>query len=353
MSLYKRGDSPNWWVKLSHNGRTIQRSAGTTDRRKAKEYHDKLKAQMWDEARLGHRPSRTWEEAVIRWIDEKGHKASLHDDKMHFRWLHGLLAGKRLEDVNRELVDQLTKRRRADGVSDATVNRMLALLRSVLRIAVDEWEWLERAPKIRMLKEPKLRVRYLTQDEAKRLLHELPAHLAAMVWFSLLTGLRQRNVRDLKWSQVNLADRLAWIHHDEAKARKAIAVPLSVDAVQVLKDQLENGSAYCFTYRGQPIRQVGTKAWYGALKRAGIENFRWHDLRHTWASWHVQQGTPLYALQELGGWSSHEMVKRYAHFSPGHLGAHVDRFSDQIGLRPDRAGDVLATQQKGPHEAGQ
>ncbi len=73
-----------------------------------------------------------------------------------------------------------------------------------------------------------------------------------------------------------------------------------------------------------------TKAWYGALKRAGIEKFRWHDLRHTWASWHVQGGTPLFALQELGGWESAEMVRRYAHLAADHLAPYADRLSALI-----------------------
>jgi integrase len=226
---------------------------------------------------------------------------------------------------------------------------MLALLRSVLRIAVNEWEWLEKTPKVRLLKEPDRCIRYLTEDEARKLLHELPAHLQAMAWFSLLTGLRQRNVRELSWSQVNLTERIAWIHPDEAKAGKAIAVPLSEAAVQLLKAQEGKHPQYCFTYCGQPIHQVNTKAWRGALNRAGITNFRWHDLRHTWASWHVQSGTPLYALQELGGWGSAEMVRRYAHLSPGHLSTHVDRFADRIALRPGKGGDASATQPETTH----
>jgi integrase len=65
-----------------------------------------------------------------------------------------------------------------------------------------------------------------------------------------------------------------------------------------------------FTCEGQPVEQVSTKAWYKALKRAGISSFRWHDLRHTWASWHIQNGTPLRVLQELGGWETASMVRR-------------------------------------------
>ena len=82
---------------------------------------------------------------------------------------------------------------------------------------------------------------------------------------------------------------------------------------------------HVFSYKGKPITQVNTKAWHAALKRAGITHFRWHDLRHTWASWHVQNGTPLYALQELGGWESPEMVRRYAHYSAEHLAPFADR----------------------------
>ena len=80
-----------------------------------------------------------------------------------------------------------------------------------------------------------------------------------------------------------------------------------------------------FSFRGRPIRQVSTKAWYHALERAGIQDFRWHDLRPTWASWHVQSGTPLFALHELGGWESPELVRRYAHFSAEHLARYADR----------------------------
>jgi integrase len=82
---------------------------------------------------------------------------------------------------------------------------------------------------------------------------------------------------------------------------------------------------HVFTYEGNPVKQVSTQAWYKALKRAGIESFRWHDLRHTWASWHVQNGTPLHVLQELGGWETPSMVRRYAHLAADHLAAYAGR----------------------------
>jgi integrase len=132
------------------------------------------------------------------------------------------------------------------------------------------------------------------------------------------------------------------VHPDQAKARKAIAVPLSNAAVMVIRGQVGKHPAYVFSYRGNPIVNPNNSAWEKALKRAGIENFRWHDLRHTWASWHVQAGTPRHVLQELGGWESVEMVRRYARMFSEHLADYVDRLS---GLRTlDGAGGYdLAT----------
>ena len=102
---------------------------------------------------------------------------------------------------------------------------------------------------------------------------------------------------------------------------------MTADIARVLRARRQTGKhpTHVFSFQGKPIKQVSTKAWYAALERADIEDFRWHDLRHTWASWHVQNGTPLQSLQELGGWESSEMVRRYAHFSAEHLAPYADR----------------------------
>ena len=344
MSLYKRRDSPNWWVKLSHDRRRIRQSTGTSSEAKAREYHDKLKASLWDEERLGKKPDRSWKEAAIRWIAEsKEVKASHETDLIHLRYLDRFLADKRLSQINRALIDRIAEVRKGDGVSNATVNRLLQVIRVILRRAVNEWEWLDRCPKFRMLPEPARRVRWLKPGEADRLVLLLPDHLAAMVIFSLHTGLRKANVIGLQWSQVDLDRRCAWIHADQAKARKPLFVPLTQAAAVVLRQQIGKHPEYVFTYLGKPVFQVNGKAWKNALKRAGITNFRWHDLRHTWATWHVMNGTPLHVLQELGGWESVEMVRRYAHFSNEHLAGYVERFSGLRLVDGGRRGHDLGT----------
>ena len=95
-------------------------------------------------------------------------------------------------------------------------------------------------------------------------------------------------------------------------------------ALQVLQRQLGKHPERVFTYRSKPIAWANTRVWRKALVRAGIENFRWHDLRHTWASWHVQNGTPLYDLQEMAVGSRESMVRRYAHLAPANLAKHAE-----------------------------
>ena len=146
----------------------------------------------------------TWDDAVNRWVIEQSHKASLNTDRMHFRWLHPFFSGLLLSAIDRQKVEEIRQAKIDSGVSNATVNRVLSLIRSVLRRACNDWEWLIRVPYFRLLPEPTRRVRFLSRVEAVQLLHELPVHLSDMAAFTLSTGLRRANVTGLLWSQVCL-----------------------------------------------------------------------------------------------------------------------------------------------------
>jgi len=328
MSLYKRDKT--WWVNITApNGQRIRRSAGTDDKKLAQEYHDRLKVELWQVHKLGEKPKRTWQEAVVRWLKEKEHKADIAGDVEKLRWLDQYLGHLLLNQIDRTLIDQIGEQKKAQA-SASTANRYLALIRAILRMARDEWDWIEKIPKVRLFPEPRRRVRWITQIEAERLLRELPEHLSAMAAFSLATGLRQTNVSFLRWDQVGMDRQMAWVHADQSKSKRAIGVPLNRTAMNVLKGQIGQHSEFVFTYAGKPVKRTNTRAWVKALKRAGIENFRWHDLRHTWASWHVQNGTSLQELQELGGWASLDMVMRYAHLGADHLKSAASRLDGTI-----------------------
>lgn len=323
--LYKRRGV--YYLDLTVGDRRIRKTTGTREKELAKAYHDKVEKDLWRVEKLGERPRRTWNEAVVRWLKERSHLAGVHLVRLDLRWVDPYLDGKRLDEIDQRTIDKIKEDRLATGVANATVNKTLQAVRGVLRAAHREWEWLEHVPPIRFLPEPKKRVRFLSREDAEKLLAALPDHLSDMARFALATGLRMSNVTGLEWSQVDLERRFAWIHPDQAKARKAIPVPLNADAVLCLRKQVDKHKTAVFTFEGNPVKRTNGRAWRKALIRAGIDNFRWHDLRHTWASWHIQNGTPLQVLQELGGWSDSEMVQRYAHLASEHLAEYADKLS--------------------------
>lgn len=332
MSIKKRKGSPYWWCNFTINGERIRESTGTADRELAEKYEARRKQEIWSQQKLGAKPRRQWTDAVVRWCREKADKRSFEDDLCHLRWLDPYLRNLSLDEIDEDVLDELIDAKIDAGLKPSSVNRMTEMVRGILRRAHLVWKWTDRLPTFRMLGEGDGRVRWLTEDQAAALLRELPAHLQVMAEFTLETGLRSANVKGLRWSEIDMQRRCCWVLPEDAKAGVAIAVPLSARALKLIKQQIGRHLEYVFTYqpRGkkapEPIKgKLSTQAWHKALARAGIADFRWHDLRHTWASWHVQRGTPMRALMELGGWSGLDMVQRYSHLSADHLLAYVER----------------------------
>ena len=315
--LRKRGDV--WWIDIQHSGRRIRRSSGTTDRAKAQEFHDRFKARLWEQAKLGQAPDVTLKAAAASWWQAVGrHKRSGSDDVLKLRVLAPLIAGKTVQTIGADHLREIRFSVLERGVTDATANRYMALLSAILRHAHKQG-WTNRVPAIPHAPEDKGRIRWITRDEAGRLLSELPEHLRRMASFTLATGLRRHNVTHLRWRLVDLPRATAYIPPEHAKSGKAIGVPLNGDALSVLEECRGDDPEWVFVYKGEPVTRTGTAAWRKACARAGLPDLHWHDLRHTWASWHVMSGTPVQVLKELGGWASLDMVLRYAHLAPDHL----------------------------------
>ena len=340
MPITKRNNI--WYIDISApSGERIRRSAGTSDEKEAQQLHDKMKYELWHMDKLAEKPKVLWDEACLRWLEEKKDKKSIKDDKTKIRKLKGF-RGVYMHHLTKDSISAEVMKIKG---TNATRNRYLAFIRSILNICVNEWDYLDSAVKIKLLKEPKKRIRWLRPHEADKLISVLPTYIAKLVVFSLCTGLRKSNVLSLEWSQIDLKRKVAWYYPDETKSGHALGVPLNDLAMQVLDRQLGNHPTAVFiNSQRRPVKSVSRHLWKQALIDAGIQNFRWHDLRHTWASWLVQRGVPLYALKEMGGWESMEMVQRYAHLAPEHLHQHAALINIAQGAGFFNAVDTNLTQ---------
>ncbi|MGG1947061.1 site-specific integrase [Trinickia sp. NRRL B-1857] len=320
-----------WHVDIrAPGGGRVRQTTGTTNRKEAQEYHDKLKHDLWRVSKMGEKPKRTFGEAVVRFMNEKAEQPDFRNKRLHMRHFREKFSGRDLASITRdeiyEALPQVNqrKKREVSPVSRATKNLYLSTIRSMFNMAADEWGWIASAPKLPNLAVDNKRIRWITREEAQRLLQAIHSPwMRDVTTLAFATGLRQSNLLDLEWSQVDLIKRRAWIHPDQAKARKSIGIPLNDEAVEVIRRQIGKHQTRVFSRRGKPIIRWDLAQWNRAVARAELEHFRFHDVRHTWASWHVQSGTPLNRLMELGGWSKYEHVLRYAHLAPDHLAEHA------------------------------
>lgn len=303
MPLYLVGDI--WYIDIRTSRGRIRRSAGTSDKKEAQEYHDRIKGESWRIDKLQESPRVTWGTAVKKWLSLKPRDLT---DRYRIRALE-FGAFEYLPIPPKTVKDALP------SSSPGAYNRVLALVIAIHNVAGVKLEGVERKP------EPTHRTRWLTAVEWKRLKKSLEAHsplLAQAAEFTLATGLRENNVLNLEWGQVDMGRRVAWIHADQAKAKVPIGVPLNNAAMAVLKARKGISEQYVFG-EPEPLCRASITSWYSAVRDAGLKGFRWHDLRHTWASWHVMNGTRLEELMKLGGWSTMDMVMRYAHLSTEHM----------------------------------
>ena len=203
-------------------------------------------------------------------------------------------------------------------MSPCTVNRELALLSHLLRLAHDEWNALAEVPRIRRLEEPQGRLRWLDPDEEARLLaacrRSRNAQLYAITILALETGMRQGEVFGLTWERVDFSRGV--IQLEVTKSGRRREIPMR----QIVNDVL---SALPGARQGRLWTHGARHAFEAAVVRARLDNFRFHDCRHHFASWFIMRGGSLAALKALLGHSNFQMTLRYAHLAPDHLRAEM------------------------------
>jgi integrase len=278
-------------------------------------------------------------EDLIREYLERFQGKNVRDEKMYMRFILQYFAGKFVSDIDRRDVESFQSARRAtlrtDGRprANSTCNREVEALRRLLNKAI-EWGMLERNPasRIKPLPEPQGRTRFLSLDEAKRLLEASSRHLTPIIVCALETGMRRSEILGLRWSDVDM--RTQTIYLGDTKNGESRRVPISNRLFSVLSTLPRRlGSDHVFNGEpkigktGTPFHDVRT-SFENACRRAGIEQFRFHDLRHTAASHMAMAGVPLRTIGEILGHKTAAMTERYAHLTPEHKRKAVECLPD-------------------------
>jgi integrase len=367
MGIYRHSQSPYWHYDFQLRGRRYSGSTGLEGKRAAEQFVAKLRT----EAAMGIVSKRpiTLDEAFGLWWKSKGEHQRNADTTwgQQRRLLKALGASTLMSSVTLgRLADYVTKRRAA--VSNATVNREVELYRRVWRFihALDEFEiGKEFAWRKLLLPEPKERVRELSPDEEARLMAVLNTDLGAMVEFAELSGQRKTAIVGLLWSNVDLDNKTARFKI-KAEADGWHTIPLTPRMIEIIQSRPKI-CPQVFTYEckrsAPPIRrgdktlpgrrkgvrypfskQGWTREWRAALKAAGIEDFRFHDLRHTAGSRITRACGNLKVTQRVLGHTSIMTTARYAHASDDDIrramGAAESRNSPE--LEAEENGERLA-----------
>jgi integrase len=252
-----------------------------------------------------------------------------------------LLAGETSRFADPATGDAEKDAKRAKGKrTGPTVNRYLATLSACLTHAVKSLGWMERNPveRVSKSKESPGRVRFLSEEELPRLLDACRpnADLYLAVVLSLTTGGRQSEIMGLRWPQIDFARRVITLNQGTTKNSDARALPLSGEAFLLLQERskvraLKDDRVFPPVSDKAKAREL-RNAWERAVKAAGVSDFRWHDLRHTAASYLAMSGVSLVEIAKILGHRTLAMVARYSHLDPSHVVAVGDKLADRLNL---------------------
>lgn len=329
MPIYKRGKK--YWIDItSPNGGRIRQSADTSDKIKAQEYHDKLKYDLWQLDKLDKHPDKIFDEIIILALKDAEGQRSFSNKQTQAKYFLGIFKGRKISTITREEIANslpIYSTARKRKLSNASKNRYRAFIMRAFSLA-HKMGWVKEQLYIPRMREPTVRVRWLEKEQAIELINNLKLKwMKDLVSLALLTGARQGELLSLTWRNVDLDKGVAIITAENAKSKRGRPLPLNEEAVNILKN-MPRKFDYIFTRTGKKKNSIGLEDFARAIKLTRLVDFRFHDLRHTWASWHVQNGTPLMILKEMGGWETLEMVKRYAHLS----GEHLSKYSEFVTI---------------------
>ena len=285
---------------------------------------------------------RTLGDAIDRYLTvtlpQSKHNKNASEQTRLLTWWKDALGTRPLASITpgviAEVRDELTKTKNRQGkpISGATINRRITALSAVMRVAVKEYGWLTKnpVPNVTRLADSKGRERFLSADERTALLDACRASSVAclhpLVSLALATGGRKGELLGIEWGDVDLERRV--VRFRDTKNGDSRTVPLAQTAVESLKawgrDRIKVGAVF------PDLPGTIQKSWEAARAEAGLEDFRFHDLRHSAASYLAMSGASLMDIAAILGHKTLAMVKRYSHLSEQHTTAAVDRMAERF-----------------------
>ncbi len=331
MGLYRRKDSKYWWMTFRIEGKRVSTSTGTSNKGMAAKIYTKRSMEIIEGKwfpKVAPPPPVPMNQLFDRYLQEvsPGLAATSHArNGQMVKTFQAFFGEMEVGEVSTAVVSRF-KALRMEKHSPGTVLRELGLLRRIFTLAVHEWELAKENPVSKAMRSianaDNKRVRYLAPEEVPRLLAALPPWLRPIVILARHTGLRRSNLLGLTWEQVKLERRVLLI--PRTKNGLPIGLPLNETAVAVLLQARENRhpvSPYVFWEGdGKPVSggRLGI-TFRRVCQTAGIENLRFHDLRHDFASGLVQAGVDIHRVKELLGHKDLRMTLRYSHLAPENL----------------------------------
>jgi integrase len=354
MGLYRRKGSPHWWYSFRHDGKRIYASTGVTDHKAAKQiYVIRRNKHILRKERDELAPLKIGELLETYLRDYARDKTTVHKDKAACKRLSDFFGDRQAAEITPQLIEQFKNYRRQKTISGrpvtgATVNRDLACLKTAFSKAV-QWGLVSSNP-VKMVKlyseKDRARTRYLSPEEKARLLAVCSPELRRIVLAALKTGMRKSELLTLRWLDVDFGANQIKIR--KSKSGRIRFIPLHPDVLEILKDLPKSGD-YIFTgSRGDALTLYGwvRTQFEAALDKTGIRNFKFHDLRHTFASEMIMRGADLKTVSELLGHATTAMTERYSHLSPAHKNLAINLLS-QEGKAPLAMPKVLQELGKG------
>jgi len=313
MAVYKR--KKIWYIDYRANGRRYKEAIGKS-KRLAEAVLAKRKAEIAENRFLDVAKARetTFEQLSGAYMDWAWvNKQSADRDKRSIQTLARWFGARRITEITPLSLEKY-KRQRSREVCGSTVNRELACLKHMFNKAI-AWDLADENPvkKVRMFKEPPGRVRYLSHDEISRLLDAATSHLKPIIMVALLTGMRKSEILRLNWKDLDFERQLIMVRNSKNGEARQIAMSHEVEAIL---SRLPRVHKQIFTRAdSKPVLDIKT-CFERAVRLAKIEDFSFHDLRHTFASYMMMNGAELLTVSRILGHKTINMTLRYAHLSP-------------------------------------